>query len=592
MLQWVKGITLSSGRGQGSGSCRAGLYFEAYVPGDNLGMNINDGTQYLSNLEATVFDEVWNSWTPTGEAAGTSSKLSYRQVSNHACALRYCAIETFTFCCLFSTVSHEEHTHELWYSNDQAFVDEIEGFEEMDNYVMRWRGQITIATGGDYTFQTSSDDGSMLYIDNTLVVSNDGDHGRRDASGTVNLAAGMHDIVISFYEHGGGSLLEVSWTPNPNDATLAHLGGSVLSNGVGCAGASAGVTCSATMYQHGGYQGWQAQFSDGDYPLADFLAHGAADNDGSSIVVTGGDSCVVTVYENGDFTGWSREFHEGSFDCCSSFPNDQPSSIKVHGSTAAAPASGGGGATGTAVFTNVVPQLSGGGCTGGSNPGGQPSGPDDGPRVCGAVSQSTIGWGGEPDRAIDGNRNTVWGGGSCSHTGSVSGPSWFQVDLGGFSTVDSVGVYHRTDCCQDRLESALIYISSSSDYSTGVRCGGLNDHSQEPEVSHCGGAAEGQHVTIVLDSGAGGGGDQALMTICEIEIYATAGSARPAGTNVDLVPGLVGGNCAGPSNPSAGPRVCGAASQSSMGWSGGAFPRPFHDRFPRAFSGAFSRSVP
>ena len=100
MLQWVKGITLSSGRGQGSGSCRAGLYFEAYVPGDNLGMNINDGTQYLSNLEATVFDEGWNSWTPTGEAAGTSSKLSYRQLSNHACALRYCAIETFTFCCL------------------------------------------------------------------------------------------------------------------------------------------------------------------------------------------------------------------------------------------------------------------------------------------------------------------------------------------------------------------------------------------------------------------------------------------------------------------------------------------------------------
>lgn len=66
------------------------------------------------------------------------------------------------------------------------------------------------------------------------------------------------------------------------------------------------------MYQHGGYQGWAADFTDGDYPLAAFLAHGASDNDGSSIVVTGGDNCIATVYENGDFTGWSREFHAGA----------------------------------------------------------------------------------------------------------------------------------------------------------------------------------------------------------------------------------------------------------------------------------------
>jgi hypothetical protein len=622
---FVKAIMLSTGRGQGSGSCHAGLYFEAYVPGGNLGMAANDGTQYLSNLEATVFDDVWNGWTPA--------------------------------------ISHEEHDHEIWYSNDQAFVDEIPGFGEMDNYVMRWRGQITVAERGDYTFQTSSDDGSMLYINNNIVVSNDGDHGRKDVVGTVKLAPGIHDIVISFYEHSGGALLEVSWSPTPG-AALAPLGGSVLSNGVGCAGSTAATSCSATMYQHGGYQGWQAQFSDGDFNLAQFLAHGATDNDGSSLVVTGGDSCLVTVYENGDFTGWSRDFGVGSYDCCSSFPNDQPSSIQVHGSTApmvktdeagscsatmyqhdpgggwAAEFSVGdyplaqllahGGAdndgsslvvvgagcqvtvyengdfTGwertfgegsfvccdsfpndqassirvhgsagvaSALFSNVVPLLVGGNCQGGSNPGGQPSGPSDGPRVCGAVSQSTMGWSGEPDRAIDGDRTTAWGGGSCSHTGGVNGPSWFQVDLGSFSTVDRVGVYHRTDCCQDRLESATIYISDTPTFHAGVICGTLNDHSQEPEVSQCGGAAEGQYVTVSLGEMGGrrlaeNGGAQSLMTICEIEIYATAGSARPTGTNVDLVPGLVGGNCRGPSNPSDGPRVCGAASQSSMGWSG------------------------
>ena len=146
---WVKGITVSSGRGQGSGSCHAGLQFEGY-----------DGVHpaSLASVEATVFNDVWEVGTPT--------------------------------------VSHEEHTAEIWYSNDQAFVDEIAGFAAMDNYVMRWRGQITIAQRGDYIFKTSSDDGSMIYIDNNLVVNNDGDHGRRDRQGTVTLAPGNDRIPL------------------------------------------------------------------------------------------------------------------------------------------------------------------------------------------------------------------------------------------------------------------------------------------------------------------------------------------------------------------------------------------------------------
>ena len=77
---------------------------------------------------------------------------------------------------------------------------------------------------------------------------------------------------------------------------------------------------------------WAAQFDVGDYLLAELLAHGAQDNDGSSIVVTGA-GCQVTLYENGDFTGWESTFGEGSVNCCDQFPNDQVSSIRVHGSS-------------------------------------------------------------------------------------------------------------------------------------------------------------------------------------------------------------------------------------------------------------------
>eukprot|EP01052_Picozoa_sp_SAG31_P040964 SAG31_NODE_6077_length_2180_cov_2.018741_2_plen_238_part_01 len=234
-----------------------------------------------------------------------------------------------------------------------------------------------------------------------------------------------------------------------------------------------------------------------------------------------GAGCSVTIYENGDFTGWERTFGEGSVVCCDQFPNDQASSIRVHATSGVA----------TVLFTNVVPTLVGGDCHGTSQPDFSTDS-QDGPRICGAVSQSTIGWAGEPDRAIDGNRDTNYGSGSCLHTGNVDGQSWFQVDLGSYSTVDRVAVYHRTDCCQDRLESAYVYVSASSDFNAGVICGRLSDHSQEPEISQCGGAAEGQYVTVALTDAGGNSGSRPFMTICEIEIYAAGGTSAPPDGNI------------------------------------------------------------
>ena len=126
---------------------------------------------------------------------------------------------------------------------------------------------------------------------------------------------------------------------------------------------------------------------------------------------------------------------------------------------------------------------------------------------------------------MDGDTNTEWGSGSCSHTADVDGPSWFQVDLGAISTISRVAIYHRTDCCQDRLESARILVSDSPDFSNGVRCGGLSDSSADPEVSSCGGAAQGRYVTISLEHGGGNANSRALMTICEIEVWGRSSSA-------------------------------------------------------------------
>src|SRR3712207_6465735 len=62
------------------------------------------------------------------------------------------------------------------------------------NFGFRYRGYVNIPTDGLYTFYTSSDDGSRLYIGSTLVVENDGLHAARETSGRIGLRAGKHAI--------------------------------------------------------------------------------------------------------------------------------------------------------------------------------------------------------------------------------------------------------------------------------------------------------------------------------------------------------------------------------------------------------------
>ena len=80
-----------------------------------------------------------------------------------------------------------------------------------DYFGFRFSGQIKVATAGSYTFYTTSDDGSQLYIGNTLVVDNDGLHGMVEQSGTISLTAGMHPITVTMFEKGGGEGLVVEY---------------------------------------------------------------------------------------------------------------------------------------------------------------------------------------------------------------------------------------------------------------------------------------------------------------------------------------------------------------------------------------------
>jgi azurin len=62
-----------------------------------------------------------------------------------------------------------------------------------------------------YTFFLSSDDGSRFYLDGEQLIDNDGLHGMVEKRGTATLEAGLHEILVTYFDNGGGDGLGFDW---------------------------------------------------------------------------------------------------------------------------------------------------------------------------------------------------------------------------------------------------------------------------------------------------------------------------------------------------------------------------------------------
>jgi autotransporter-associated beta strand protein len=69
-----------------------------------------------------------------------------------------------------------------------------------------WTGMFYAPAAGSYLFDTASDDGSTLFIDNNLIVNNNFQQSITNStrSGTVSMTAGLHMIELAYYNKGGG----------------------------------------------------------------------------------------------------------------------------------------------------------------------------------------------------------------------------------------------------------------------------------------------------------------------------------------------------------------------------------------------------
>ena len=88
----------------------------------------------------------------------------------------------------------------------------------VEDFAIRFRGELAIDTPGLYHFGLYSDDGSKLYIDGTLVVDNDGIHIAKGEKGSITLSTGVYPVEIHYFQ-GPRHSIALQWYYQPPDGS-------------------------------------------------------------------------------------------------------------------------------------------------------------------------------------------------------------------------------------------------------------------------------------------------------------------------------------------------------------------------------------
>ena len=76
-------------------------------------------------------------------------------------------------------------------------------------YGLIFIGFVKVNENATFEFSLNSDDGSKLYIDDQLIIDNDGKHARFERAAAVALQSGYHKIKVAYFDDGPGATLQV-----------------------------------------------------------------------------------------------------------------------------------------------------------------------------------------------------------------------------------------------------------------------------------------------------------------------------------------------------------------------------------------------
>ncbi|XP_073692858.1 uncharacterized protein [Garra rufa] len=140
------------------------------------------------------------------------------------------------------------------------------------------------------------------------------------------------------------------------------------------------------------------------------------------------------------------------------------------------------------------------------------------------VVQSSLYLDGVAEHAVDGNKDSDYGKGSCTHTNAEFNP-WWRADLENVYSIRKVAITNRGDCCKEKLRGAQIRIGNSLENNGNnnelvATILTVPDGTQTFEFE----VVNGRYVNIFLP------GNDETLTLCEVEVF--AGNIALGGTAV------------------------------------------------------------
>ncbi|XP_063307053.1 fucolectin-6-like [Pelobates fuscus] len=128
----------------------------------------------------------------------------------------------------------------------------------------------------------------------------------------------------------------------------------------------------------------------------------------------------------------------------------------------------------------------------------------------GKVSQSSsYSANSHPQLAIDGNNDSIYSQGSCTHTKKDDKP-WWRLEMDRSERIGVIAITNRKDCCQERLKGVLVTVGDSPDHNNPV-CAEITDVTPN-KITVCCNGMPGRFVTIINPR-------PDYMTLCEVEVF-------------------------------------------------------------------------
>ena len=167
-----------------------------------------NSTLYTDPVETTENVVVKSAIFRNGKIASTVSEAFFR-IKNKTMAPPI-SYEVFYLENLTSIPSLENRKPDAKGTCFEITSDEVKE-EIRSNTVVRFSTTIQVEKEDRFTFYTNSDDGSKLWVNNELVVDNDGDHGVIEKNGSISLKPGTYPLQVVWFNGGGSGWLNVDY---------------------------------------------------------------------------------------------------------------------------------------------------------------------------------------------------------------------------------------------------------------------------------------------------------------------------------------------------------------------------------------------